>query len=61
MTVFNPIDDKYCLNTHFGYDLNPYRENQNYRTLHLVDSRSAMAPQHFRNLFDGRNITIKEL
>lgn len=61
ITFFNPVDDKYRLNTHFDKDLSPYKSKNNYRTVHLVDSRYAPAPIHFSTLFNGGNLEIKEL
>lgn len=59
ITLMNPADDKYNLNTHFGKSFKQYKGN--YRTIHLVDARYAPAPQHIGTLFDGKNIRIKEI
>ena len=56
LTVFNPGDDKYNLRTHFKEPI-----PENYRSLHLVDSRTCPTPMHYRTLFDGKNIRVKEL
>lgn len=61
LTFFNPVDDKYRLNTHFDVDLTPYKGKNNYRTIHLVDSRFAPAPTHLGSTFNGGNLKIKEL
>lgn len=43
LTLFNPSDEKYNLEKHFGYELKNY---PNYRSVHLVESRDTDAPQH---------------
>jgi hypothetical protein len=51
ITMFNPNDDKYNLKSHFGTQI---RKNDNtliypdMRSLHLVESRHCICPQHFR-------------
>ena len=50
-TLFNPNDDKYALNKHFGDKIRNARGRKLYpdmRTIHLVAGRRANAPQHFR-------------
>jgi hypothetical protein len=54
-TMFNPNDDKFNLTKHFG---TPIRRPDktllypNMRTIHLVESRHCVCPQHFRvNMF----------
>lgn len=59
ITLFNPSDDKYKLSMHFGRMLGEYAGK--YRSIHLVDSRYAFAPQHFATTFDGANLNIKQL
>ena len=50
-TMFNPNDDKFNLKKHFG---TPIRRTDNsllypyMRTIHLVESRHSVCPQHFR-------------
>lgn len=61
LTIFNPADDKYNLSTHFGKNIMHYKDNQNYRSLHLVDSRDAPCPLHLATFFKGGNLKIKEL
>ena len=48
-TLFNPKDEKYNLNTHFGIPI----PNENYRSLHLVQSRDTECPLHLRMEFYG--------
>lgn len=54
-TMFNPNDDKFGLNKHFGTQIRDTRGKLLYpkmRTIHLVESRHCEAPQHFRvNMF----------
>lgn len=51
ITMFNPNDERYNLKRHFGKDIkdmsgNPYFPNM--RTIHLVESRHCVYPQHFK-------------
>lgn len=57
LTIFNPTDDKYKLVMHFGRMLSQY--NGKYRSIHLVDSRTAFAPQHLATIFHGNNLRIE--
>ena len=54
-TVFNPNDDRYGLNKHFGAIIKkPNGDNiyPNMRTIHLVENRHGDAPLHYRvNMF----------
>lgn len=43
LTLFNPNDEKYKLENHFGIVLANY---PNYRSVHLVESRDTESPQH---------------
>jgi len=43
ITLFNPRDEKYNLDNHFGIDLSQY---PNYRSIHLVFSRDTECPKH---------------
>ncbi len=43
LTLFNPRDEKYNLETHFDIELSNY---PNYRSVHLVESRDTECPQH---------------
>lgn len=50
-TMFNPNDDRYGLNKHFGAIIKkPNGDNiyPNMRTIHLVENRHGDAPLHFR-------------
>ena len=55
-TMFNPNDDKYNLNTHFGLKIRDDDREilyPNLRTLHLVESRHCFYPQHFSILMEA--------
>lgn len=66
-TIFNPNDDKFRLQKHFGLQLRDSKQNPlfpNMRTIHLVESRHCIFPQHFRtdmlgNLKSFKQINIK--
>jgi uncharacterized protein (DUF1499 family) len=50
-TMFNPNDDKFNLSKHFGTPIRRTDKSLLYpfmRTLHLVESRHSVCPQHFR-------------
>ena len=50
-TMFNPNDDKFNLNKHFGKQIRRPDKSLLYpfmRTVHLVESRHCICPQHFR-------------
>jgi hypothetical protein len=55
ITMFNPNDERYKLQKHFGLPIRDSFGNRlypNLRTLHLVESRHCVYPQHFRvNMF----------
>ncbi len=51
ITMFNPNDERYNLSKHFGLVIKDGAKNILYpylRTLHLVESRHTIYPQHFR-------------
>lgn len=51
LTLFNPHDDRFSLTSHFGEKLRDAQGNKIYpflRTVHLVESRQVVYPQHFR-------------
>lgn len=55
-TVFNPNDDKYALQSHFGLPIRDSRKNPLYpemRTIHLVSSRHCPYPRHYRVMLKG--------
>lgn len=53
MTMFNPNDEKYNLEKHFGYELKDY---PNYRSIHITESRNTPSPMHvFTNMYGGVN------
>lgn len=50
-TMFNPNDDKFNLTKHFGTPIRRPDKSllyPNMRTIHLVESRHSVCPQHFR-------------
>lgn len=50
-TMMNPNDTKYKLKSHFGLKLKDTKNNPYYplmRTIHLVESRHTIFPQHFK-------------
>lgn len=54
MTMFNPNDEKYGLEKHFGYDLSAY---PNYRSIHIVESRDTECPLHIQtNMYGAINM-----
>jgi hypothetical protein len=66
-TIFNPNDERYKLTKHFGLQIKDSKGNPlfpNMRTIHLVESRHCVFPQHFRadmlgNLKSFKQINIK--
>ena len=64
ITLFNPYDDRYNLNSHFGHKLRlPSGEKAypNLRTVHLVESRQVVYPQHFRVQMEGNIKNFNQL
>jgi hypothetical protein len=54
MTLFNPNDEKYNLQKHFGVDLAGY---PNYRSIHITESRNTECPVHIQvNMYGGINL-----
>ena len=56
ITLFNPHDDRFNLTTHFGEKLRDTQGNKIYpflRSIHLVESRQVVYPQHFRVQMKG--------
>ena len=56
ITLLNPYDDRFNLTTHFGHklrDMNGTKLYPNLRTVHLVESRQVVYPQHFRVQMEG--------
>ena len=56
ITLFNPHDDRFNLTTHFGEKLRDPQGNKIYpflRSIHLVESRQVVYPQHFRVQMKG--------
>ncbi len=55
-TIFNPNDQRYNLKKHFGTVIKDSRDNPLFpdlRTIHLVESRHCIFPQHFRANMHG--------
>jgi len=64
MTLFNPNDEKYKLEKHFGLTIRDSKGNPiypNMRTLHLVESRHCIFPQHFRTEMLGNLKSFKQI
>ena len=64
ITLFNPNDERYNLEKHFGLTLKdsngvPYYPNL--RSVHLVESRLVECPRHFHLLMEGNIKTFKSL
>lgn len=54
ITLFNPNDEKYNLEKHFGYTLKDYPL---YRSIHIADARNVFCPQHiFTNMYGWVNV-----
>lgn len=56
LTMFNPNDDKYKIYNHFDLPIRDKSGNIYYpdmRTIHLVESRHCIFPQHFRTVMKG--------
>ena len=63
-TLFNPNDERYKLDKHFGTKIKDSNGNPYYpflRTVHLVESRHCMYPQHFRVEMHGGTKTFKQI
>lgn len=53
LTMFNPGDEKYNIETHFGTNV---KAHPHYRSIHLADSRYTECPQHIQtNMYGGIN------
>lgn len=58
LTMFNPNDEKYMLDKHFGVDLvaDGTRCYPNYRSIHIAESRYTPSPAHLQtNMLGGIN------
>lgn len=56
LTLFNPNDNRYNLDRHFGETIRAKDGDELYpgmRTIHLVESRHVAFPQHFRTIMMG--------
>lgn len=54
LTMFNPNDEKYNLEKHFGIEL---KDHPNYRSIHIVEARNVPCPQHIQqNMIGGINM-----
>ena len=58
-TMFNPNDEKFNLDKHFGIPLKDEQDNllhPSYRSIHLVESRHTICPAHIQtDMFGGVN------
>ncbi len=50
LTLFNPNDEKYNIDKHFGVELANY---PNYRSIHVADARNVECPQHIQTRMLG--------
>lgn len=63
-TIFNPNDEKFKLQKHFGLPIRDSKGNPifpNMRTIHLVESRHCIFPQHFRANMLGNIKSFKQI
>lgn len=63
-TLFNPNDERYNLKKHFGAKIKADNGDvlyPNLRTIHLVESRHCMFPQHFRVKMEGNIKNFEKL
>lgn len=63
-TLFNPNDERYNLDSHFGKKIRDKDGNElypNMRSIHLVESRHCSFPQHFRVEMEGNIKNFKQL
>lgn len=58
LTMMNPADEKYGLKKHFGVNLH---EVENYRSIHLVESRDTECPMHLQAQIVGSQKYFKQL
>jgi hypothetical protein len=58
LTMFNPKEERYKLDSHFGNDLNVY---PGYRSIHLVESRDTECPQHLFTQLVGNTKHFTEI
>ena len=56
ITMFNPLDEKFRLSTHFGYDLSKY---PNYRSLHIIESRDGGEGRVHCQMYPELNILME--
>lgn len=64
ITMFNPNDDKYNLQTHFGKKIKDGKGNPIHprlRTLHIVESRHGECPLHFAVEMEGNLQNFKQI
>lgn len=63
-TLFNPNDERYNLDKHFGVQIKDSHKNELFpdmRTVHLVESRHVSFPQHFRVKMEGNIKNFEQL
>ena len=64
ITMFNPNDDRYNLQTHFGKKIKDGKGNPlfpNLRTLHIVESRHGDSPLHYAVEMEGNIKNFKQI
>lgn len=64
ITMFNPLDDRYALSNHMGIRIKDSHKNPIYpglRSIHIVDSRHCIFPQHFHVTMLGNIKTFRKL
>ena len=62
--MFNPNDDRYHLTKHFGMTIKDRNNNPiypNLRTIHLIESRHCLYPQHFKTNMRGNLKTFEQI
>lgn len=63
-TMMNPNDDRYNLQKHFGVAIRDSSGNElypNMRSIHIVESRHCIYPQHFRTTMKGNVKNFEQL
>ena len=64
LSMFNPNDDRYHLTKHFGMTIKDRNNNPiypNLRTIHLIESRHCLYPQHFKTNMRGNLKTFEQI
>lgn len=58
VTMFNPADEKYNIEQHFGKAVNKFN---NYRSVHIVEARGKPCPRHLQYDFFGNISYFKKI